>query len=327
VRAVYRPFGAAVRPQAGESAAVGEFGFTGQCYEAEPAVYDYGARWYDPALGRFLQPDPLVGDPFDPQSLNRYSYVGNDPGNRVDPTGAIETFTQVAVELDKTLDQVYSMVHSYGSPNGLSSPQPLSNYLPQGNSSILFSGGVGAAGSTISSSGGGVSMIKAGAGQQTAAVNQLNGQTTGGHAPVGGSAAKSKAQPAAPRTPGNDQYHSTLQKSRTTEGEAHIVSEPVAAQLIDHLREVPGEFTEILEVLALPGVVIGFGLSTAEVGLWVASGTALGAPLGAAAVLVGAGLVILGGFIVYRGVLILNDMYETDVWMDRFSRNSGGGTP
>ncbi|WP_448600888.1 RHS repeat-associated core domain-containing protein [Thermoflexus hugenholtzii] len=34
--------------------------FTGQRWEGTLGLYDYRARFYDPALGRFLQPDPLV---------------------------------------------------------------------------------------------------------------------------------------------------------------------------------------------------------------------------------------------------------------------------
>jgi hypothetical protein len=46
------------------------------------------ARRYSPT-GRFSQPDPYSGsyDFSDPQSLNRYAYVGNDPVNRKDPSG------------------------------------------------------------------------------------------------------------------------------------------------------------------------------------------------------------------------------------------------
>jgi hypothetical protein len=38
-------------------------------------------------MGRFLQPDPLVPEPGNPQSLNRYSYVLNNPLRYTDPTG------------------------------------------------------------------------------------------------------------------------------------------------------------------------------------------------------------------------------------------------
>ena len=44
-------------------------------------------RVYDPRLGRFLSPDPIVGDPTSSQSWNLYSYVGNNPLSYVDPTG------------------------------------------------------------------------------------------------------------------------------------------------------------------------------------------------------------------------------------------------
>ncbi len=84
---IYRPFGGVVVESAGGSSVAPEIGFTGQRFEKPAALYDYGARWYDPEMGRFLQPDPIVPEPFNPQSLNRYSYVMNDPVNRIDPTG------------------------------------------------------------------------------------------------------------------------------------------------------------------------------------------------------------------------------------------------
>lgn len=45
------------------------------------------ARWYDPAIGRFISPDTIVPDPANPQSFNRYSYVNNRPLNFTDPSG------------------------------------------------------------------------------------------------------------------------------------------------------------------------------------------------------------------------------------------------
>jgi RHS repeat-associated protein len=47
-------------------------------------------RQYDSRQGRFTQVDPLgmaAASLADPQTLNMYSYVGNDPVNRVDPDG------------------------------------------------------------------------------------------------------------------------------------------------------------------------------------------------------------------------------------------------
>ena len=52
--------------------------FTGQRRDVGTGLYFYGARWYDPVVGRFIQADPLVPEPGNPQSLNRYSYVLNN---------------------------------------------------------------------------------------------------------------------------------------------------------------------------------------------------------------------------------------------------------
>ena len=46
-----------------------------------------GARFYSTKLGRFLSPDPLVVSPGDPQMLDRYAYVRNNPLRYTDPTG------------------------------------------------------------------------------------------------------------------------------------------------------------------------------------------------------------------------------------------------
>ncbi|MHB8968803.1 MAG: RHS repeat-associated core domain-containing protein, partial [Thermoleophilia bacterium] len=49
--------------------------------------YFYGARYYDPAIGRFISADTFVQDYTDPQTLNRYSYVRNNPLIYTDPSG------------------------------------------------------------------------------------------------------------------------------------------------------------------------------------------------------------------------------------------------
>jgi hypothetical protein len=45
------------------------------------------ARYYDPELGRFIQPDSVIQDLSNPQSYNRYAYCVNNPLRYNDPTG------------------------------------------------------------------------------------------------------------------------------------------------------------------------------------------------------------------------------------------------
>jgi RHS repeat-associated protein len=47
--------------------------FTGQQLDST-GLYYYNARYYDASIGRFISPDTIVPDSFNPQSLNRYSY-------------------------------------------------------------------------------------------------------------------------------------------------------------------------------------------------------------------------------------------------------------
>jgi RHS repeat-associated protein len=61
--------------------------FTGQREMTGLGIYHYGARFYSPKTGRFLSPDMIVSNPFNPQDLNRFSYVRNNPLRYVDPTG------------------------------------------------------------------------------------------------------------------------------------------------------------------------------------------------------------------------------------------------
>ena len=61
--------------------------FTGKELDDETDLYYYGARYYDPLIGRFVSADPWSGDLNNPQTLNKYSYVLNNPLRYVDPTG------------------------------------------------------------------------------------------------------------------------------------------------------------------------------------------------------------------------------------------------
>ncbi len=61
--------------------------FTGQEEDEETGLYYYGARYYDPAIGRFVSADSMVPSPGNPQNLNRYTYCLNNPLIYTDPTG------------------------------------------------------------------------------------------------------------------------------------------------------------------------------------------------------------------------------------------------
>jgi RHS repeat-associated protein len=61
--------------------------FTGQRLDDATGLYYYGVRYYDAALGRFVQADTLVPEPGNPQDLNRYSYTRNNPLRYTDPSG------------------------------------------------------------------------------------------------------------------------------------------------------------------------------------------------------------------------------------------------
>ena len=80
---LYLPYGA----QRTTEEVAAAYRYTGQRWEEAIGLYDYDARWYDPELGRFIQPDGVVPGPANPQALNRYSYGLNNPVKYVDPSG------------------------------------------------------------------------------------------------------------------------------------------------------------------------------------------------------------------------------------------------
>jgi RHS repeat-associated protein len=85
--ATYHPFGESSTEEGSE-----DYLFTGKEKDAT-GLYYYGARYYDPDLGRFVTRDPLVGRRIAPQTLNRYTYCLNNPMKYVDPDGHGEKFS------------------------------------------------------------------------------------------------------------------------------------------------------------------------------------------------------------------------------------------
>jgi RHS repeat-associated protein len=85
----YLPFGEPRADVSSPHSSPTDFGYTGQraLDEGMGGIMDYKARFYSPYINRFLSADTIVPGLHNPQSLNRYSYVGNSPINYVDPSG------------------------------------------------------------------------------------------------------------------------------------------------------------------------------------------------------------------------------------------------
>lgn len=89
----YLPYG---EERIAEGSANERHGFTGKELDDESGLYYYGARYYDPSLGRFISQDPMALNEAerplgsflnDPQALNGYTYARNNPIAYNDPTG------------------------------------------------------------------------------------------------------------------------------------------------------------------------------------------------------------------------------------------------
>jgi len=85
----YRPFGGVFSGNINDP-----YLFTGKERDAESGLDYFGARYYASNMGRWMSPDwspGAVAVPYaklsDPQSLNLYAYVGNNPFSGVDPDG------------------------------------------------------------------------------------------------------------------------------------------------------------------------------------------------------------------------------------------------
>ena len=61
--------------------------YAGRPLDAAIGLYDMRARFYDPRVGRFITPDPLLGGIDDPLSFAPYLYARNNPWRYVDPFG------------------------------------------------------------------------------------------------------------------------------------------------------------------------------------------------------------------------------------------------
>jgi RHS repeat-associated protein len=89
-RLFFEPYGRRIGPD-GSSYAGGtgpiQSGFTGHEHDTEYGLINMRGRVFDPALKRYLTPDPAIAAPLFGQAWNTYSYVNNSPLNANDPSG------------------------------------------------------------------------------------------------------------------------------------------------------------------------------------------------------------------------------------------------
>jgi len=91
------------------------FRYTGKERDAESGLDYFGARYFGSSMGRFMSPDwnkTPEGVPYadltNPQSLNLYSYVKNNPLSKVDPDGHCCDFFDKAVGLVVTTGNFFN---------------------------------------------------------------------------------------------------------------------------------------------------------------------------------------------------------------------------
>jgi RHS repeat-associated protein len=80
----YDPYGQLLQ-RTGAGPAV-PFDFNGGVLDASGLLY-LQSRYYHPVLGRFISPDTVVGQRYQPASWNSYAYCSNNPASFADPTG------------------------------------------------------------------------------------------------------------------------------------------------------------------------------------------------------------------------------------------------
>ena len=71
--------------------------FTGKLEESRSGIQYFGARWYEPEIGRFLSVDPVQFREDNIFSFNRYAYANNNPYKYIDPDGRVPVIVTAIV--------------------------------------------------------------------------------------------------------------------------------------------------------------------------------------------------------------------------------------
>jgi RHS repeat-associated protein len=109
-RETYRPYGD--RLIKATTSSNNTVWFTGKSHDEQIGLSYFGARYYDPMLGRFMSIDPAPMSLDNLQSFNRYAYANNNPYRYADPDGQDGVFWEF---LDRFNNPFSHCVPSYQS--------------------------------------------------------------------------------------------------------------------------------------------------------------------------------------------------------------------
>ncbi len=79
-------------------------GYTGHVNDPDTGLVYMQQRYYDPAVGRFISPDPVVPTPGNVFNFGRYTYANNNPMRYTDPTGMYTCDRKKNKEFCKRMD-------------------------------------------------------------------------------------------------------------------------------------------------------------------------------------------------------------------------------
>jgi len=108
-REAYRPYGSRMDKVVATSDNTPFY--TGKPHDDTTGLSYFGARYYDPEIGRFMGIDPVGVDPENPHSFNRYAYANNNPYRFVDPDGNVAVLAALiilGITGDIALDTVFA---------------------------------------------------------------------------------------------------------------------------------------------------------------------------------------------------------------------------
>ncbi len=130
----YKPWGE-VRYTSGAQQT--QYQYTGQYSNmGDFGLMFYNARWYDPYITQFSQPDSIVPDPYNSQDWNRYAYVRYNPLRYTDPSGHICVDGDGVCERPKVIASLFVNLSTSLSKSGLGAQytyRPSSWGIPSGH--------------------------------------------------------------------------------------------------------------------------------------------------------------------------------------------------